>query len=60
MTNQQMELGFGGVRLVASRRERRMTRDIGQHPQPDLEAVLHDDRIDEAQIDARAGVQGSA
>jgi len=26
MTNQQMELGFGGVKLVASRRERRMTR----------------------------------
>ena len=42
------------------RRERRMARDIGQHSQPDLEAVLHDDRIDEAQIDARAGVQGSA
>ena len=42
------------------RRERRMPRHVRQHPQAGVEAVLHDDDIDEGQVGAGAGAHGAA
>ena len=41
-------------------RERGVLRDVGDEVQADVEAVLHHDAVDEAQIDARAGTERAA
>ena len=46
--------------LDLGRRECRTPRDVGQHAEADVEAVLHHDHVDEAQIGAGAGAHRGA
>ncbi len=46
--------------LDLGRRERRVSGGVGDHVQPELEAVGHDEDVDEGQVRARAGAENAA